>query len=106
MFCSPSLQPHDAQRSDEALPMQYSGSESSRRSTASDKPTDFFRPSHREGPQSRRVSDAERSGSDERYHSTARTGWYMPEGSPFIRQKTPTSRSASYVIRSALDLWV
>ncbi len=51
-------------------------------STASDKPTDFFRPSHREGPQSRRGSDAECPRSDERYHSTARAGCYMPEGSP------------------------
>ncbi|KAK0435888.1 hypothetical protein EV421DRAFT_2022333 [Armillaria borealis] len=82
MFHPPSLQPHDAQRSAEALPMQYSGSESSRRSTASDNSTDFFRPLPREGPQSQRGSDAERPGSDERYHSTARAGRYMPEGSP------------------------
>ncbi|PBK72036.1 hypothetical protein ARMSODRAFT_740865 [Armillaria solidipes] len=78
----PSLQPPDAQRSAEVLPMQYSGSENCRCSTASDNPTDFFRPSPRDGPQSQRGSDAERPGSDERYHSTARAGRYMPEGSP------------------------
>ncbi|SJL17275.1 uncharacterized protein ARMOST_20822 [Armillaria ostoyae] len=83
MFRSPSLQPPDAQRSTEALPMQYSGSESSRRSTASaNNPANFFCPSPREGPQSQRGSDAECPGSDERYYSTARAGRYMPEGSP------------------------
>ncbi len=82
MLHPPSLQPHDAQRSAEALPMQYSGSESSRRSIASDNPTDFFRPSPRKGPQSQRGSDAEHLGSDERCHSTARAGRYIPEGSP------------------------
>ncbi len=89
MFRSPSLQPHDAQRSAKALPMQYSGSERSRRSTASDNPTDLFRPLVREGPQSQRGFDAERPGSHERYHSTARAGRYIPEGSPlpFIPSK-------------------
>ncbi len=62
--------------------MQYSGSESSRRSTASDNPIDLFRPSPHEGPQSQRRPDAEHLGSDERCHSTARAGRYMPEGSP------------------------
>ncbi len=82
MFHSPSLQAHDAQRSAEALPTQYSGSEGYRRSTASDNHTDFFCPLPREGLQSLRGSDAERPRSDECYHSTARAGCYMPEGSP------------------------
>ncbi|PBL01539.1 hypothetical protein ARMGADRAFT_220130 [Armillaria gallica] len=51
-------------------------------STASDNPTDFFRPLPHEGPQSQRGSYAERPRSDERYHSTAQAGRYMPEGSP------------------------
>lgn len=82
MFRSPSLKPHDAQRSAESLSTPYSGSESSRRSIASDNPTDFFRPLPREAPQSQRVSDAERSSSDDRYHSTPRAGRYMPGESP------------------------
>ncbi|KAK0209644.1 hypothetical protein IW262DRAFT_504739 [Armillaria fumosa] len=82
MFRSPSLQPHDTQRGAEALSAQYCGSENSRRSTASGNPTDFFRPLPREAPQSQRGSDAERLGSDDRYHSTPRAGRYMRGGSP------------------------
>ncbi|KAK0227206.1 hypothetical protein EDD85DRAFT_162086 [Armillaria nabsnona] len=78
----------------------YCGSGSSRRSTARDNPTDLFRPLAREGSQSQRGSDAERPRSDERYHSIARVGRYMPEGSPLpfipsedsnITDNSPTS---------------
>ncbi|KAK0191748.1 hypothetical protein F5146DRAFT_612963 [Armillaria mellea] len=82
MFRSPSLQPHDAQRGAEALSTLFSGSESSRRSTAGDNSADFFRPSPRGGPQSERGSNAGRPRSEESYHSTPRAGRYMPEGSP------------------------
>ncbi|KAG7439719.1 uncharacterized protein BT62DRAFT_924541 [Guyanagaster necrorhizus] len=82
MFRSPSLQSHETQRSADALPMHYSGSDTSRRSTDSGSPTDFYPPSPRDGSQTQRASDAGGLSINERYPSKTRAGHYTPEVPP------------------------